>query len=172
MTHPDPRVAEVLDRNARNLADATTPPPVDIAEDPAAYLEWAQTRPAPQRPQKPAQPRPYLNYTQMHRRRPQDRQPPAEPPAGYAQAAARLAGHPDLGAAALETAKTELGEGTAYDVLVMHAATLPPPKPNVPERNRTTRNTPERAAMDAPACPACETLLDPDGSCFTCSQAP
>lgn len=46
MTHPDPRIAEIQARNAQAIADATGAPPPEIADDPAAYLEWSQQDPA------------------------------------------------------------------------------------------------------------------------------
>jgi hypothetical protein len=58
MTHPDPYVQEIRDRNAQAVAEAVHAPPRDIADDPAAYLRWAQNPPqAP--PAKP--PRPFVS---------------------------------------------------------------------------------------------------------------
>lgn len=45
MTHPDPRVAAIRDRNAQAVADAIQACPPGIADDPAAYLAWRETRP-------------------------------------------------------------------------------------------------------------------------------
>jgi len=45
MTHPDPYIEEIRQRNARALAEAVHAPPPDIADDPAAYLRWAQSPP-------------------------------------------------------------------------------------------------------------------------------
>lgn len=45
MTHPDPRVQAIRDRNAKAVAEAVHAPPRDIADDPAAYLRWAQNPP-------------------------------------------------------------------------------------------------------------------------------
>lgn len=51
--HSDPHIQAIRDRNARALAEAVHAPPPDVADDPGAFLRWAQ-----QRPTAPPAPRP------------------------------------------------------------------------------------------------------------------
>lgn len=182
MSHPDPRVAEAVERTARELAAATTPPPAevaDLADDPAAYLAWLRERPAPQpaASQRPRQPRRYLDRARIPRKWGTGGERLAQPsphpapgtvtvrPDGYDAAVAVLRRLDDFGTASLEAARAEHPDWL-YGDLVLHAAA----HPVVPDGNGTDRNTPERSAPDAPAC-ACGTALDPDGSCFTCTTS-
>ncbi|MFC5946378.1 hypothetical protein, partial [Micromonospora harpali] len=45
--HPDPTVAAALERNARALTRETVAPPPEMADNPAAYIQWLRE----QRPQ-------------------------------------------------------------------------------------------------------------------------
>lgn len=123
MTHPDPRTAEIIDRNARAMAEATQAPPHDLPDDPHAYLAWLRDKP-PAKPQarEPRQERGYIGPVYHDRRTRATVPPPPEPSPEYAAAAATLARHPDLGAAAIEAARAELGQEATYEQLVLHAA--------------------------------------------------
>lgn len=172
MTHPDPRVREVLERNARSYGTATTAPPAEIADDPAAYLAWLRNtaRPVPVRPQQrrtyldradiPRVHRPELSEAKRARSAPR---PPRERPAGYEAAAAKLGRLPDLGGASIAAAQERL-PGASWEELVIDAAAHPvaaTPEPSGEDQL-------ERAAA-APSCRTCGTALEPDGACFTCS---
>jgi len=44
MSHPDPEVERIRARNAFAYSEAVQVPPLEIADDPAAYLRWARER--------------------------------------------------------------------------------------------------------------------------------
>lgn len=130
MTHPDRRVREIRRRNDAELRAAAACPPAHLTDDPAAYIAWLRA-PAPKIGQTPHRPRTYRGPAPNPEAAPKPRQRPQQRHPEYRQAQARLAALPDLGAAAIEAART---------------------------------------ADDAAACGACGTVLDPDGTCFACTQ--
>ena len=101
---------------ARSVAEATAAPPDRLPNTVQAYLRWLRDPgKKPARPTAPSSRRRYLPKTP---RRPiKDRDP------AYAPAAAALARLPDLGAAHIEQARTELEDPT-WEALVIHAAEL------------------------------------------------
>lgn len=165
MTHPDPRVAEALERTARHLADATQPPPTDLPEDPAAYLSWLRHRP-PARSSARRERAQWLNPDPFRVRGPRSRVGPDERAPGYAKASETLRHLPDLGAASLEAARRRHGD-LPYEQLVQHAAAH---LITVQRRDRTALNSTEHPRPAASECEACGTALDPDHTCHTCTE--
>lgn len=45
MSHPDPEIVRINDRNARACAEAIQAPPLAIADNPLAFLRWMRERP-------------------------------------------------------------------------------------------------------------------------------
>jgi hypothetical protein len=181
MSHPDPRVAEALERTAAELATATTAPPPELADDPAAYMEWLRTRPAPEpgASQRPRARREYLDRSEIPRKWPRWRERPAQPsvhptpgtvpelPDGYDAAVAKLRTLPDFGAASLEAARAEHPDWEYAD-LVVHAAAHPVQPAAEPTEDTST----DRPTAITPVCEDCGTVLDPDRTCWTCSSTP
>jgi hypothetical protein len=171
MSHPDPRTAEILERNAREMAQATQAPSREIANDTGQYLAWARNKPVPA-PQRPRRARRYLDRAEIPRVwRPAGETPaqaaqarPQALPPEYDAAAARLGALPDLGAASLEAARLELGD-VPYGDLVLYAAD----HRVIPARLEPDTDNTARPAAAGPSCSECETALEPDGTCFTCA---
>ncbi|WP_242892576.1 hypothetical protein [Actinomadura litoris] len=172
MSHPDPQIADAVERTARDIARATQPPPVDLPEDAAVYLAWLRSRPEPTDPMgltRPSGPRrraKWLNPDQFRTRGKRGRLAPAETSEMYDAAVARLRRLPDCGAASMEAARLRLGDGSPYAQRVLYAAA----HPVIPDGNGRARNEAERHGTDAPTC-ECGTLRDPDGTCWTCGTA-
>lgn len=177
MTHPDPRVADALERTATEMAAATTAPPPELTDDPAAYMEWLRTRPAiPRGAQRPRAPRTYLDRSEIPRTWPRTRERPTQPsphpapgsvpelPDGYDTAVAILQRLADFGAASLEAARTEHPDWD-YGDLVLHAAAHPVTPPAEPDDQTDT----DRPTAITPVCEDCGTVLDPDRTCWTCT---
>ncbi|MDL4812744.1 hypothetical protein [Actinomadura opuntiae] len=168
MTHPDPRVREVLERNARDYAEATTAPPADVV----SYLEWRRNRPVSV-PQRPRQARTYLDRSQIphHHRKGADAPlqrsgpPPQERDPRYDRAKAQLQALPDFGAASIEAVRAELPADASWQAIVIAAAA----RPVIPQQPADEPAEAHRPAAAAKPCPDCGTALDPDGSCLTCT---
>ncbi|MUN41470.1 hypothetical protein [Actinomadura litoris] len=176
MNRPDPWVAEAVERSAREVAEATQPPPVDLPEDPVAYLAWLRDRPEPTRPIGPVRPSgprrraKWLNPDQFRTRRTRGRLAPAETSPAYDAAVTRLQRLPDCGAASIEAARAQLGPTAPYTDLVLHAAAHPVAPPRADNHgHRRTRADNDGHPADAPTCGTCGTALDPDGTCWTCT---
>lgn len=196
MTYPDPEIAAIVDRSARDVAEATQPPPLELRDDPVAYLAWLRNRP-PVRPQRSRTPRVYLDRTEIPRGRLSARLAPSQPRRArqqrrlpewddaYERAAAVLGQLPDRGDAAYKAARLELGD-VPHEQLAVAAAQLatdnartsadndgqPRTSVDSSEQGSTDLNVSERAgqAVAAPSCEACGTALEPDGACFTCTH--
>lgn len=164
MTHPDRRVREIRRRNDAELRAAAACPPAHLTDDPAAYIAWLRA-PAPKIGQTPHRPRTYRGPAPNPEAAPKPRQRPQQRHPEYRQAQARLAALPDLGAAAIEAARTALGPDAGWEEVVIHAADHP-----VNTAPAASPAAAARTADDAAACGACGTVLDPDGTCFACTQ--
>lgn len=178
MSHPDPRVAEALERTAAELTAATTAPPPELTDDPAAYMDWLRTRPAiPRGAQRPRTPRSYLDRSEIPRTWPRWRERPVQPsphptpgtvpelPDGYDAAVTKLRRLPDFGTASMTAARNQLGD-RPYADLVMWAAAHPVTPPAEPDDQAAT----DRPTAITPVCEDCGTVLDPDRTCWTCAS--
>lgn len=116
MTHPDPRIEAIRQRNARELAEATNAPPPEIANDFAAYLQWKQLKPPAEI--KPPRQLPYKGYRRKHHKVINPSRVEIDP--RYVEAAAHLVTLPDMGGALIEQARAELGDLPISD-LAIHA---------------------------------------------------
>lgn len=114
--HLHPRTAAIADRNTQAIADATAAPPDNLPDTPHAYLAWLRN--PGQKPARPTAPPSRRTFLPNTPRRPIKERDPA-----YAPAAAELARLPDLGAALIEQARTDLEDPT-WEALVIHAAHL------------------------------------------------
>lgn len=153
---PQTDLATVADRT---VTEATATPPDDLPDNPRAYLAWLRD---PARPTRRPRPRPVREMPTPAPRGPLEVRDPA-----YAEASEKLRRLPDLGGASIAAARERLGSAAGWVELVIDAAAHPVLPAAVPSGgDQLERDTPA-----APSCRTCGTALDPDGGCFTCSQA-
>lgn len=99
---------------ARSVTEATATPPDNLPDNPQAYLRWLRD---PARPVRRPRPRTPLTPS------PSKPGPAPEHDPAYPAAAALLSTLPDLGAALIEQARSELDD-TGWEALVIKAAEL------------------------------------------------
>jgi hypothetical protein len=156
VNRPDLPHADLATVADRSVAEATAVPPDDLPDDPRAFLRWLRD---PARPVRRPKPQRLHVVPEATGYAPHETRDP-----GYPAAVATLTTLPDLGAASIEAARAKLGDAM-YEDLVLHAAAHPVQPPAEPDEPGLPR-----AVVEAPTCETCGTVLDPDGTCLTCTR--